>query len=211
MARKKPHIDYIYKTTCKVTKMYYIGMHSTNNLDDGYLGSGKRLRYSIRKYGNENHIKEILEYLPSREELILREIDIVNKVLLSDKLCMNLKEGGQGGFISEEHHRKMCENASKKTIENWKNPDYRNKTILNLSEKAKKRFNDGIAKIPNWVGKNHKESSKKLIGEKSSVNQTGNKNSQFGTCWITNGIDNKKIYKGDLIPNGWMLGRKIKN
>jgi hypothetical protein len=35
-------------------------------------------------------------------------------------------------------------------------------------------------------------------------------NSQFGTCWITNGKENKKIFKGDNIPNGWRLGRVIK-
>lgn len=52
-------------------------MHSTINQNDGYMGSGKRLRYSIRKYGKENHTKEILEFLPSREELIIKEIDIV--------------------------------------------------------------------------------------------------------------------------------------
>jgi len=38
----------------------------------------------------------------------------------------------------------------------------------------------------------------------------GEKNSQFNTCWITNGIDNKKIYKNDIIPNGYKLGRKLK-
>ena len=36
-------------------------MHSTNNLNDGYLGSGKRLRYSIQKYGVDSHIKEIFK------------------------------------------------------------------------------------------------------------------------------------------------------
>jgi hypothetical protein len=42
-------------------------MHSTDNLDDGYLGSGKRLRYSINKHGAENHVREILEFVDSRE------------------------------------------------------------------------------------------------------------------------------------------------
>lgn len=36
----------------------------------------------------------------------------------------------------------------------------------------------------------------------------GEKNSQFGTCWITNGKENKKIKKEETIPNGWKLGRK---
>ena len=33
------------------------------------------------------------------------------------------------------------------------------------------------------------------------------KNSQFGTCWITDEIENKKIKKINPIPNGWRLGR----
>ena len=35
----------------------------------------------------------------------------------------------------------------------------------------------------------------------------GEKNSQFGSCWITNGNENKKINKDDIPPNGWKLGR----
>lgn len=42
---------------------------------------------------------------------------------------------------------------------------------------------------------------------KESTNQSGSKNSQYGTCWINNGIENKKIKKDDFInyPN-WFLG-----
>ena len=38
----------------------------------------------------------------------------------------------------------------------------------------------------------------------------GESNSQYGTCWITDEIKNKKINKADLIPEGWRLGRKVK-
>jgi hypothetical protein len=39
--------------------------------------------------------------------------------------------------------------------------------------------------------------------------RVGHKNSQFGTCWIANEVENKKIKKGNLMSEGWRLGRKI--
>lgn len=91
-ARKKHHI--IYKTTCLVTSRYYIGMHSTDNLDDGYMGSGKRLWRSIQKHGLDQHRCEIIEHLPTRESLRIREHELVNEELLADTMCMNLALGG---------------------------------------------------------------------------------------------------------------------
>ncbi len=38
----------------------------------------------------------------------------------------------------------------------------------------------------------------------------GESNSGFGTKWITDGIESKKIKITDQIPEGWWLGRKIK-
>jgi hypothetical protein len=99
MPRKQKKYHYIYKTTCVITGKYYYGMHSTNNLNDEYLGSGKRLWNSINYYGKENHTKEIIEFCDNREKLILREIEYINENLLKDKLCMNLQPGGGGFFI----------------------------------------------------------------------------------------------------------------
>ncbi len=57
---KKYH--FIYKTTNLINGKFYIGMHSTSNLKDGYLGSGKRLWFSIKYHGRENHIIEIKSF-----------------------------------------------------------------------------------------------------------------------------------------------------
>jgi hypothetical protein len=216
MARKQKTIHYIYKTTCNVTGMWYIGMHSTSNLEDGYMGSGKRLRYSIRKYGVEKHIKEILEILPSREELILREIEIVNKELISDGKCMNLKEGGSGGFSNEEHKKKFEEgrewgriNGGKKSqILLRENLELKKDRNLKTSNTIKKKYIDGWV---NWDGKLHSEETKQLMSEKRKGTGTGENNSQYGTCWITKGGINKKIKKEDLelyLNEGWLKGRK---
>lgn len=93
--KRKYHI--IYKTTCIITGRWYIGMHSTDDLEDGYLGSGNRLRRSINKHGENNHIREILEYTTDRKTLSEREKAIVNAVMLTDPLCLNIVPGGEGG------------------------------------------------------------------------------------------------------------------
>lgn len=94
-SRRKYHI--IYKTTCLVTGRYYIGMHSTDNLDDGYLGSGVHLTRSVKKYGKEQHLREILEFLPNRDLLKAREEELVTEdIVRNDVLCMNLIKGGGG-------------------------------------------------------------------------------------------------------------------
>ena len=35
----------------------------------------------------------------------------------------------------------------------------------------------------------------------------GEKNSQYGTIWITNGTENKKIKNSEDIPENWRRGR----
>ena len=44
----------IYKTTCTVNNKIYIGQHKTDNIDDGYIGSGKLITSAIKKYGKKN-------------------------------------------------------------------------------------------------------------------------------------------------------------
>ena len=205
--RRKYHI--LYKTTCLITKRFYIGMHSTDNLEDGYIGSGKQLWRSINKHGKDNHDTEILETLPDRSSLKEREKHIVNEKFLKDKMCMNLAIGGEGGygslFLSKEQLSKGAVNANKVK---WSNPEFRSKMSELASERNKELHAKGIMKAPDWTGRKHSEETiEKFKGHKR---QSGSNNSQSGKCWITNEEESKKILKGDQIPEGWRLGRKIK-
>jgi len=212
--RKQKKYHFIYKTICILNGKYYIGMHSSNNIDDGYLGSGKRLRYSIRKYGEENHKREILKFFNSRKELIAKEKEIVNLNEIAKEECMNIMVGGEGGFISEEQQRRRSSAAGKKHIHLFKtDPEYRKKFNKNMSKSIKRAIDQGRIKTwkenYSWLGKHHTEETKRKIGEANSRKQKGELNSQFGTCWITNGKKNKKIKKIDTVPEGFNLGRTL--
>ena len=212
MARKKPNIHYIYKTTCDVTGKWYVGMHSTTRLDDDYMGSGKILRYSIRKHGVESHTKEILEYLPSREALVLRETEIVTKELISDGKCMNLKEGGSGGFSNEEH-MKNCSKAGNeaKTLKLKIDTIFREEHIKRVSKYLKNYMDKGVHNFNTFEGKNHTDETKRLMSEKRKGTGVGETNSQYNSCWITKDGTNKKIKKENLeahLNDGWLKGRK---
>ena len=62
-------MKFIYLTTNLVNGKRYIGQHTTNNLQDGYLGSGVLILKAIEKYGTENFQREILCYCETQEEL----------------------------------------------------------------------------------------------------------------------------------------------
>ena len=210
---QKYHI--LYKTTCIVTGNFYIGVHSTIDLEDGYMGSGLRLSRSVEKHGIENHFREILEFFETRESLMNREREIVNEELLEEEKCMNLKPGGEGGFCNEEHSIK-CSIAGNKGYNRKLETDisFRNKMSKLLSETAIKTHKAGKVKYDTFKGKQHSEKSKIQIGLTNSIKQKGEKNSQYGTCWIMNSEISKKISKNDLekyLNLGWKKGRIINN
>lgn len=89
---KKYH--YFYKITNLINNHFYYGIHSTDNLEDGYMGSGARLHRAYDKYGIENFEKEILKFFDSREECSNYEIEMVTEELIHDNICYNIVGGG---------------------------------------------------------------------------------------------------------------------
>ena len=51
----------IYRTTDLTNNKIYVGKHETDDLDDGYLGSGTLIKKAIKEKGKENFKREILE------------------------------------------------------------------------------------------------------------------------------------------------------
>lgn len=219
MGRKQKKYHFIYKTTNLLSGRYYIGMHSTDNLEDGYLGSGNRIKLSIRKYGKENFSREILEFCETRVELKKREEEVVTLDEISKEECINLRVGGYGGFSSEEHMIKCSEAGVKAKLKRL-NEDSKFKYLMVeqgcTALKQARKDGKGILKgdknqYQNWTGKKHTEETKVKMSESSKGNGIGENNSQYGTCWITKDSINKKIKRDDLLNyenEGWVSGRK---
>lgn len=89
---KKHH--YVYRIDCLVDGRYYIGVHSTNNMNDGYFGSGSGLRASIRKHGKQAFRKIILSHHQAREEAIKEEVRLLNSGVTDDPLSYNIAYEG---------------------------------------------------------------------------------------------------------------------
>ena len=217
---EKRKYHYIYKITCNVTNRFYIGMHSTDNLNDGYFGSGKRLWFSINYHGKNNHTKEIIEFLETRELLKEREKELVTKELISGDLCMNLVVGGQGGgFVNKEHLRRFQLAGSKAGNKAFKykldnNVDFKTSHSDKMSKVNRDSFikyNKSVYLNYDWSGKNHTNETKDKISNSKKGSGVGKNNSQYGTCWINKNGINKKVKK-EIIDNylneGWILGRK---
>jgi hypothetical protein len=187
-------------------------MHITDDLSDGYLGSGKLLYRSIKKYGRKNFVREILEFYSTQELLAEAEKITVNKDLILNPLCMNIMTGGFGGFISVEQQRHRASCAGKAFAERLKNDaEFREKHAKLVGENMKKVHEKGTFKYDTFTGKTHTEETKQKMSVAKQGKCDGNKNSQFGTCWITKEGINKKIKLSELesfLNSGWVKGRK---
>ena len=204
----------IYKITNTINGKYYIGKHQTKDLDDRYMGSGKLLKLAINKYGIEYFVKEILHIFDTEEDMNSKEKELV---VISEQ-TYNLNEGGHGGFsyinskpelVAKKNKNLWSpERATIKWKEKYDNdPEFRNQHL----EKTKKGFEKFKEMYPNgtWTGRTHSKESKLKMSEAKKNKYNGNKNPQWGTMWITNGITNKKIKKEGLIPENWYKGRVL--
>ena len=255
-SKRKYHI--FYKITNNINNHFYYGVHNTDNINDNYMGSGKRLQYAYKKYGMENFTKENLKFFDTAKEAFEYEADYITEELIKDPNCYNIEGGGKGWntinqvlvkdkdgntfLISKNDQRylnKELVSAYKGYIccrkkgetefcwipkELYNKNEYETTSSNNVPVKDKsgkfylvskddpRYLNGELVSI--WKGKHHKEESKQKMHNTflKIHHQQGEKNSQFGTCWIHNDEESIKIKKEQLeeyISNGWVKGRKM--
>lgn len=199
----------IYQITNLVNNFIYIGAHFTSNIEDQYMGSSKYLKEDIIKYGKSSFTKEILHVFDNKEDMINMESKIVNKEFCMRYDTYNKMVGGissvswDGMIVTKDKEgnvHSVYKNdprfLSGELVGIAKGTSYTKgtctvKDIYGNSFKVAvddPRFLSGelvgISKgnsgNKSFLGRNHKEESKKKIGERNSISQSGERNSNYG-------------------------------
>lgn len=96
-------IHIVYKTTNTVNGKFYIGKHSTDNLDDGYLGSGVILTRAVKKHGKEQFVREVIRQFDDEGEAYRFERELIESIGLDPTKCYNACHGGVGFWKGMTH------------------------------------------------------------------------------------------------------------
>lgn len=199
----------VYLTTNLFTGKWYIGVHSTNDIEDGYLGSGKLLSRAIKKYGKENFKREILFLFETSEEAYAKEAELITESSVKSPSCYNVKPGGRGGF-SDYDRAKLAARGH-----DWS----KGKTYEQIYGKDKAlQLKQHRRTTSNWVGANHSGENNANFGTRWSEQKKAEFASRrqkenhpgFGSFWVTNDDLSFKLKPGDPIPEGFRRGRKVK-
>lgn len=215
---------YIYKTTDLTTGKIYIGQHKHTEFDTNYIGSGKKLREAIFKYGVENFKCEMLDVCDSKEELDNKEIYYIDKYNSTNPdIGYNITTGGYSlrdyKFTDEDRYRISI--ASTRNNLNRDRIVYDN---LSAHHKGARFMNNGFEQTwaygteiedllnQGWVFGSCKKRNRDYSGKNNTMY---GKSAVKGKIWVHTYKDNKLIRKYVLpheldlyISQGWSKGMK---
>jgi len=137
----------VYKTINTINGKHYIGVHKTDNPNDGYLGSGRALEEAVRKYGKDSFKKEILFITASKADAYSKEAELT--VDFNTNKNYNMRLGGVGGFTKENAHRgynkvkdKIHSIGGKASVAKLTTQDRRERAKLGWDRKKDKKYNE---------------------------------------------------------------------
>jgi hypothetical protein len=197
---------------------FYVGKGSNGRMYEHLCQTGRCYKVnkinSIRRNGLEPIIVKYKESMNEQDAYDL-ECQLVKKIgrrNLKEGPLANLKDGGKDG-----RRLKMPETAKQilreKAIKSWGSmtDEKLQQQIERWQETMMQRF--GVRNVAwGFKGKKHSHDTKKKMSEKATERK-GEKNSQFGTCWIMKNGQSVKIKTEQIeqfIQDGWTKGRTLK-
>lgn len=214
----------VYQTTHKASGKIYIGKHATDDLNDGYLGSGTTIKRAIKKYGPQAFDWIILKEFNTYEECSEYEAEIVTEEFINLKNNYNEIVGGQGGKLSDAN----LASISIKQTQHWANnkdeimakrfaDGHYEKTSASL--KGLKKSDDHVNKINRNPEKIRKTAEKHRgmkrsdttkenmsISKKKFIEENGTEYLGKGMIYITDGQVSVRHDPTMPIPLGWLKG-----
>jgi hypothetical protein len=186
--------NYIYKITNLINNKIYIGVHRTDNMDDGYMGSGTNMKRAINKYGIDNFMKNIIQCYDVYKDALKHEAIIVTEEFINRKDTYNIKIGGYGPCVFSEEHKQKVSETRKKRFEEDKEFT---KKMLTAARDPERRKKIGVGH-KKWIEKNpklHQERMQKINKNPDKISKTadwhrGQKRDEDACFNIRKGINN---------------------
>lgn len=172
---------YIYKRENLLNHKIYIGQHLYQRdevtLDPNYKGSGKLLKEAFRKYGEEAFTYELIDYADDPQTLNEKEIYWIAKYDCLSPKGYNILLGGQILFPEEQRHERASI-AAKARGTGWHHKEETRKKIAQSN-----------------TNYHHTQEAKDKMSKSKMGNTSGRGNKD--TFWITDGINNYRLHKGE--------------
>ena len=142
---------YITYITCSDSGLYYIGRHCTENIDDGYQGSGVWVKKC--KSNNVRLCTYILGYYDSMDELQAAEQELLDEHFRQPG-CMNFSNRSSGFSVGDANPAKSPSERKRRSEFNWtkteggqlflseNNPSKREDVKLKRSSQLKSQWED---------------------------------------------------------------------
>lgn len=204
---------YVYQITNLVNNKIYVGKRKSvkHPSEDRYYGSGKQILAAIKKYGLENFRKEVLYYCNDLAELATVEKKIVTEEFIKRLDTYNMHKGGYGGF--EHINNDLIKRAEVNNLLRKRNKELGIGGSKHWTIEGRKRIVAAAKKNSSMISKLSK--TPRAIQKRKDTylkinHQVGSNNSQFGRIWISNVLtkQTKRININDIIPHGWVRGKK---
>jgi hypothetical protein len=211
---------YVYQYKDPITNLpFYIGKGSKRrmfaHLKETYENTSNVFKWAYIEGLKNKGLEPVIE-------IIKDNLSESNAYILEAEL---IKKYGRKGIDPEGILTNRCEDSNPPSVFGPAHHNYgkpvqvpdENKRRENISRSKKGRPNGqkGLKKSVQMCAKlsasktgvRHTESTKKKL---SQIN-TGEGNPNYGTFWITDGTQNKKVKTLDNVPDGWYHGRTVKH
>jgi len=191
---------FTYQTKNLINGKTYVGVHSTDNLQDGYIGSGKILKQAVKKYGKLNFVCTPLSFFDTKKEAYEEEKFLVDEIWVNESSNYNQCLGGEGGIkyqvpTGQDHHcygKTLSEEHKRKVSESLKGYDAPWKKLPKSDKSNKKRSESCTHKVKVY----QYDLNGNFVMEHESVTACA-KHHGLDKRYITNVLGGrKKSYKG---------------